>query len=149
MMEKFKKQDCTKRNLVYETWCETCRREEEKKIDDDEGIADEEKQRKKDDIRVHKYIGETARSVYERGLEHRNALEKMEEDSHLMKHVALHHQDKELEEIKFGIKVVKFTTTAMDRQILESVRIQEESKRHFIMNSKAEFRQISLIKHKI
>ena len=45
---------------------------------------------------VDKYIGETARSAYERGMEHRNGLEKMEEENHMMKHIANYHQDQEI-----------------------------------------------------
>ena len=41
--------------------------------------------------------------------------------------------------MKFGMRVLKFTQSAMERQILESVRIQEERKKHLIMNSKAEY----------
>ena len=88
---------------------------------------------------MYKYIGETARSAYERGMEHRNGLEKMEEDNHLMKHIANHHQDKEIGKIKFGMRVLKFTQSALERQILESVKIQEERKKHQILNSKAEY----------
>ena len=72
-------------------------------------------------------------------MEHRNGLEKMEEDNHLMKHIANHHQDKEIGEIKFGMRVLKFTQSALEKQILESVKIQEESKKHQILNSKAEY----------
>ena len=37
------------------------------------------------------------------------------------------------------IRVLKFTQSALERQILESVKIQEERKKHLIMNSKAEY----------
>ena len=53
-------QNCKKRNVVYETWCDTCRKEEESK--QEEGS--------KDEIKVYKYIGESARSCHERGWEH-------------------------------------------------------------------------------
>ena len=140
---KGKKQDCTKRSLVYETWCQTCYLEEEKKIDDEE-IDEDEKEQKKRKIRMHKYVGETARSAYERGLEHQEAYEKLEEDSHMLKHVVNHHRDMELEEVKFGMRVVSFTRSAMERQVLESVKIQEERSKSNIMNSKSEYSRCTI-----
>ena len=41
-----------------------------------------------------------------------------------------------MEEISFGMRLVQYTRTALDRQVLESVLIQEEGKRHIIMNSR-------------
>ena len=131
------------RNLVYETWCETCYREEVERIDEEEG-TDSEKLEKRKKIKVHKYIGETARSVFERGLEHLSGLEKLDEDNHLVKHMALYHKDQEMEEIKFGIRVVKYAYSAMERQIMESVKIQEERKEHLLMNSKAEYNRCTI-----
>ena len=144
MTEKWKSQDCMKRSLVYETWCETCLQEEKEKIDDDDSLEDREKEERKKRIVMYKYIGETARSVFERGLEHRNGLQKLEEDNHMMKHVAMKHQDMEVDDVKFGIRVVKYTYSAMERQVLESVRIQEEGKKHHIMNSKAEYSRCTI-----
>ena len=138
MTGKGRKQDCTKRSLVYETWCETCKRTELEKIDMEE-IEEEEKKRKKAEMKVHKYVGETARSAFERGLEHRNALEKLDEDSHMLKHIANYHKEMEVEDVKFGMRVVSFTRTALERQVLESVKIQEERERNWIMNSRSEY----------
>ena len=143
MTDKNKKQDCTKRSLVYETWCETCLRVEEDKIEKEE-ITEKEKEEKKRSIMRYKYIGETARSAYERGLEHRDGYEKLDEDNHMIKHVANHHRDMKLEDIKFGMKVLKYTNSAMERQILESVKIQEEKVKHYILNSKAEYSRCTL-----
>ena len=63
----------------------------------------------------------------------------MNEDNHTMKHVASHHQGMEIKDVRFGMKVVRYTHTAMERQVLESVRIQEEQRRTHILNSKAEY----------
>ena len=52
------KSDCTKRLLVYQTWCETCYKEDIKKIDEEE-TDEEEKELKKKAIRVYKYVGES------------------------------------------------------------------------------------------
>ena len=46
MTGKNKKQDCMKRSLVYETWCETCVREEKEKLEKDESITEEERKEK-------------------------------------------------------------------------------------------------------
>ena len=138
MTGKGKKQDCHKRSVVYETWCETCYRQEERRIEEEE-VEDTEKELRKKKIRVHKYIGETARSAYERGMEHRLALEKMDEDSHMMKHVATYHKGEEIEEVKFGMRVVSFCRTPLERQVLESVKIQEERQKNITMNSRSEY----------
>ena len=138
MTDKGKKQDCHKRSVVYETWCETCYRQEERRIEEEE-VEDTEKELRKKKIKVHKYIGETARSAYERGMEHRLALEKMDEDSHMMKHVATYHEGEEIEEVKFGMRVVSFCRTPLERQVLESVKIQEERQKNITMNSRSEY----------
>ena len=97
-----------------------------------------------DEIPRYKYIGETARSAYERGLEHKNDLEKLQEDSHLLKHIATKHRGEDLDNIKFGMKILKQTKTALERQVTESVKIQEEQERHYILNSKSEYNRCSL-----
>jgi len=110
MTGKGKKQDCKNRSLVYETWCETCAQKDREKKDM-EDIPEEETEKKKKEIKIHKYVGETAISAFERGLEHLNALEKLDEDSHMLKHIANDHTGKEIENIKFGMKVVSYTRT--------------------------------------
>ena len=133
---KDKRKECTKRSLVYETWCITCFEAEKERIEE-EMEEGKDRERKIAEIPKHKYIGETARSAYERGWEHQESLRKLEEDSHLLKHVANHHQGVPMEKISFGMRVVQFTRSALERQVLESVLIQEASKRHMIMNSKS------------
>ena len=137
------KKECSKRSMVYETWCQTCYEKEkediEEKIEDDE-----ERKRQIEKIRKHKYVGETARSAYERGWEHQEGLRKLEEDNHLLKHVAQYHQGVPMKEIKFGMKVRRYARSALERQVLESVLIQEERKNHHLMNSKSEYNRCSL-----
>ena len=48
------------------------------------------------------------------------------------------HQNTEFNTLKFGIKVVKFAKTSFERQICESVKI-EENRHHFLLNSMSEF----------
>ena len=40
--------------------------------------------------------------------------------------------------------MLNFTQSAIERQILESVKIQEERKKHLIMNSKAEYSRCTI-----
>ena len=49
-----------------------------------------------------------------------------------------------MEEICFGMRVVQYTRSALERQVLESVLIQEEGKKHEIMNSKSEYSRCSI-----
>ena len=90
-------------------------------------------------IKIHKYVGETARSAYERGLEHKIALEKLDEDSHMMKHIANYHREAEIEDVKFGMRVTGYCRTPLERQVMESVKIQEERMKNISMNSRAEY----------
>ena len=64
-------QSCSKRNIVYETWCNDCLVQSEGK----EG----------DKTKVFKYIGESAKSAYERGLNHLNDRENLDLGSHMLK----------------------------------------------------------------
>ena len=112
---KDKRKECTKRSLVYETWCITCYNTEKNKIEEE---VEEGKEREKMILQIpkHKYIGETARSAYERGWEHQEALRKLEEDSHLLKHVANHHKGVPMDKITYGMRVVQYTRTALERR---------------------------------
>ena len=47
---------------------------------------------RKQKIRLHKYIGETGRSAYERGKEHTSDRDKWEKGSHMLKHIILEHE---------------------------------------------------------
>ena len=138
-----KTQDCTKRSVVYETWCDTCLKNDIKKIED-ETEDDDVRKARIEEVPRYKYVGETARSGYERGVEHQNDLEKLQEDSHLLKHIASKHRGEELENIKFGMRIIKHARTALERQVTESVKIQEEQKKHFLLNSKSEYNRCSL-----
>ena len=54
--------DCTKRNLVYQTYCMTCRERDEAQIRLEVG-EDEKKAREQiTRMKLYKYIGETSRS---------------------------------------------------------------------------------------
>ena len=97
-----KKYTCWKQSALYQTWCQTCAdREKAKAIE--EG-------RNPENIREHIYVGETSRSAYTRGKEHKNDARLMNPESHVSKHY------------------LKFHT------------IQQIQKNHHLMNSKSQYR---------
>ena len=49
-----------------------------------------------------------------------------------------------MDKIKFGMRVRRYARSALERQILESVLIQEERRSHNIMNSRSEYNRCSL-----
>lgn len=83
-------QNCKKRNVVYETWCETCREEEEGKLGENN----------KKEIKLFKYVGESARSSHERGVEHQQDCEQLKPGSHMLKHILDKHAGKQPGDIK-------------------------------------------------
>ena len=98
--------------------------------------VDEEKQREKfKRIKISKYIGETSRSAYERGLEHLKDFEDMKAESHMIKHYLENHENEEMMSMEFGMRIVRKPRTAFNRQIAESVMIQS-NKNHNIRTQK-------------
>ena len=91
------------------------------------------------------YIGETNRSVYERGLEHQNDISGCKTSSHMLRHLLDVHEEEEesWDNIRFGMRILKNTRTAFERQILESVLIQK-ARRNNIMNNNAEYNRCAL-----
>ena len=143
-----KGQDCRKRSCVYEIWCKQCEDEDEMRIDDQ--YSEEEKVEKKEEIRKkkeemkrYKYIGETSRSIYERAWEHQNGLASLDKDSYMLKHFLDRHEEEDLKVRRFAVKVIKFTRTSFDRQILESVQLQK-NRNHNLLNSKSEFNRCAI-----
>ena len=121
--------DCTRRSLVYESICLDCNPDGTKK--------GEVKDARRDIPSV--YVGETARSLYERGREHWEDWKKKSTDSHILKHWTIHHQG--LGEPNFILKVVGFHRTALSRQVGEAVRIVG---RGVVLNSKGEFNRCKI-----
>ena len=141
---KYKTQDCSKRNCIYETWCRTCQEREEERIEEACGEDEERKMEMKKKIKLHKYVGETSRSVYERAWEHTHSRDQLQTSSHMLKHIIeMHGEEENPDKIQFGVRVVRYTRRAFERQIMESVFIQEE-RSHFILNSKSEYNRCSL-----
>ena len=89
-------------------------------------------------MQVYKYIGETARSVYERSSEHVAYMKQLKPSSHLLKHILDVHEKEQITNVKFGIKVLSYTQSSFERQILESVIIKKE-RHHHLLNPKAEY----------
>ena len=136
-------QDCHTRNLVYSTWCMTCLKKDEEDAER-RGNGDACLVRKlKGKIRKHLYIGESSRSMYERGLEHLGDVEALKPSSHMLRHMLEMHKGEERSEIEFGCRVMKFTRSSCSRQVLESVLIQNH-RDHNILNSRSEFNRCAI-----
>ena len=140
---KLTSQECNKRNIVYETTCVTCETKQRQEIENSD-LGEKEKLDKIKSLQLFKYIGESNRSAYERGWEHLNDMTTLNPRSHMLKHAVLHHPDKKILDIEFSMRVRKFCKTSFERQILESVTIQQEKNCHHIMNSKSEYNRCSL-----
>ena len=61
----------------------------------------------------------------------------------MVKHYCEKHLDEELDDMKFGCKIIKQSRTAFNRQINESVEIQNNCE-HYILNSKSEYNRCAL-----
>ena len=62
----------------------------------------------------------------------------------MIKHFFDKHEDEKLEDMKFGMRIVKAARTAFNRQICESVEIQNNKKNHYILNSRSEYNRCAL-----
>jgi len=137
---------CYKRNVIYETFCLTCEDKVEerngvdivneeneevesggkrKRLEVTKEIGDRKEGNVKRDFKV-KYVGESGRSGYERGNEHRNMFKRLDEGSHLLKHYLIYHQDIPKEEMRFGMRVRNVFKTSLERQVGEAVAIDYE-----------------------
>ena len=90
---------CTKRSLTYETRCLSCAGAGREKL----------------------YIGETARSSYERGAEHQHDYKTKKADSHMHLHADEAHGGEE--KPKFSMKILRCHKSPMYRQIHEAILI--------------------------
>ena len=107
---------CKKRSVLYENICLLCNPDA---VEDNDG-----KKREKwspPPFPPSIYIGESSRSLYERGKEHWRGFRTKAEDSHIYKHQELHHGG---QDPKFHLRPVTFLRTALTRQIYEAVVIQ-------------------------
>ena len=74
------------------------------------------------------YVGESARSMYERGREHEKDKEDRLVESHQIKHWQLDHPELE-DPPKFHFKIVSTFKDPLTRQLAESVRIVSSASR--------------------
>ena len=97
---------CTKRNVLYENICVRC--------NPDVGGEDGEKKGWSPPTTIPSiYVGEMAKSLYERGKEHWYSFRSKAEDSHILKHHQLHHGG--IGEPQFHLRPVKFHRIALSR----------------------------------
>ena len=125
-------EDCKRRNLLYESSCSKC-----------QGYDDMGKKKRKGRGLTGRavYVGETARSIFERSKEHWNDAQAGSSDSHMVKHwVSDHAEEKSMPDFK--IKVVASFKDALTRQIAESVRIDRRGSG--VLNSRTEYSRCRL-----
>ena len=127
-----KKQDCRKRNIVYESKCVLCNPEGGKYQKDGKDLED-----KRDNPSI--YVGESGRSLYERSKEHWADFEAKAEDSHILKHWVTHHGGQGKPDFK--LEVVKYCRDTLTRQVGEAIWIQCRGN---TLNSKAGYNRSGL-----
>jgi hypothetical protein len=127
-----RKQDCRKRNIIYESKCVICNPEKEKFQKDGKDLED-----KREDPSI--YVGESGRSLYERSKEHWADFESKAEDSHILKHWLTHHCGQGQPD--FRLEVVKYCRDTLSRQVGEAIRIQYRGN---TLNSKAGYNRSGL-----
>ena len=106
--------DCRRRNIVYQTSCNEC------------------KEKGRDTL----YLGESARTGYERGVEHLRDAKTKRENSHMFEHQKEEHPEKQ--EANFKMKIVRGHRSALPRQIQEAVMISNSWNKN-LLNSKQEY----------
>ena len=119
---KDKKDNCSKRSVVYEVHCSKCREvAEAKKEKGEEGLD-------------YVYVGQTSESCFTRGLSHQAAMrtamrqEDGETDtSHMATHIHMTHEGRE-SEAKFVMKKVKSYPSTFLRILAECIRIKYRSR---------------------
>ena len=109
---------CTKRNLTYETSCQSC------KLGGKEAI----------------YIGETARSTYERGVEHLLDYKSAKPESHMSCHADEAHQGED--KPAFGMRILRQHKSPLYRQVHEAILISMNE--HVVLNAKQEYNRCLL-----
>ena len=124
-------------------------KESEKENDEDRNrelisIETENKEEEREN-HLFKYIGESSRSGYERGVEHWDQFIRLDERSHILKHYLRYHRNTDKEELEIGMKVKATFKSAIERQVSEAVAIaREEGSGTSLMNSKAEYNRCKL-----
>ena len=108
------KPNCYKRSLTYTNSCELCKAKNVNAV----------------------YIGETSRSIMERGLEHKKDGDSKKDTSHMWTHANQEHGG----EVKFNLKVAKYHSSAFERQCAEAVAIKRRKQEGAnVLNNKFEY----------
>ena len=118
--------DCRRRNITYITTCITCLKNKK------EGVTEK---------GPAQYVGESARSAYERGREHLDGYKQGKEENHMMKHRVMDHPG---ENVIFRMKVLAKHRSAFERQVTEAVLIEMKEKDGLLLNSKGGFNRCAL-----
>ena len=126
-----RKPPCTRRSVLYENVCKIC----------NPGVTDPGTKLSPPLTNPSIYVGETARSIMERGADHWKGYKEQREDSHILKHHVLHHGG--VGEPSFHLRAVGFFNSALSRQVAEAVRIAEWGE-EVVLNSKSEFNRCQL-----
>ena len=91
------------------------------------------------------YLGETSRSGYERGFEHLDMLATLSSKSVMLRHLLLKHEERDMSEVKWGMRITSYNRTAFERQLEEAVNIERTSKSNInILNSRSEWASCAL-----
>ena len=151
---------CNKRSNLYETYCEYCGEIDEsqqpteikRKGKEDVAIIEKNEEKMKRKWRNYKvrYIGESWRTAYERGIEHQEDLKNLRVNSHILKHILEVHPGLKLDEVKFGMRIKQQFRSALERQVSEAVEIhQAQRKGYVLLNSKSEYTRCSVPRLKV
>ena len=62
----------------------------------------------------------------------------------MLKHAVGANAGEDMSAVQFSINVLRYCKSSFERQILESVIIQDERKNHHILNSRSEYNRCSL-----
>ena len=92
------------------------------------------------------YLGETARSLWDRTVEHPQKLKARSEQSALWKHWSQYHQSEE--EPDFSVKKTGKFKTCTERQIREALAI-DGGKQQRLMNSKKEYGSNCIVRQSV
>ena len=141
--------NCRQRSVLYETWCETCKKRKEKENNSKKNENSREgKKRNREnekEMNIFRYIGESSRSTYERGSEHKSDLKFRRPKSHLLRHCVEVHENEDPDKIEFGMRMISSHRTAFERQLAEAVMI-EKFNGPYLLNSKLEYSRCNIPK---
>ena len=112
--------DCKRRNVTYLTWCLLCKKNNRESV----------------------YVGEMARTTFERGLENERDRVTEKEASHMHQHIQDEHAE-DPGQVAFAMNVIRSHKSAINRQINEAVLIANYGEKN-LLNSKFEYNRCIL-----